>query len=556
MKSDQTIDLKGSKILIGDDIPANLNILRDVLEPQGYKIMVATTGLAVLEIAKRSKPDLVLLDVMMPEMNGFEVCQALKNDSELEDIPVIFITAKDGVENLMEGFSSGGVDYIRKPFQIEEVRVRVKNHLQLWKLRKDLLENNQQLEREIAARKEMESEQKQLLKEKERASAAASRLEATETLAGGVAHDFNNLITVILGNVSMIRKSLTNDHSCIPMLTMIEQASEQAANLTRQMLAYARGGKYQPEMIDPLRVISEITRLQQWNLPNSLKISFSGDNLWNIEADIAQFQQTLMAIISNSVESIGDKTDGQINITCENCSKEDSLIQRLGETENLKGGNYVKIAIKDNGSGMDEETLSRVFEPFFSTKFQGRGMGLAAVYGIVKNHGGHILAEASPGQGATFTLLLPASDEIVEENQASFSVIDDDLKPVTDDDVTVLIVDDDEPVLSIIEQLLKQHGYHTLTALNGQEAVDLVKAYSDKIDLVLLDMSMPVMGGAEAYPIMKKARPDLKVIICSGYELDENMKGAIQDGADAFIQKPFHFEKMISEIQKILKTPV
>merc|ERR1711916_351768 len=129
-------------------------------------------------------------------------------DAELQDIPVIFITAKDGVENLMEGFSSGGVDYIRKPFQIEEVRVRVKNHLQLWKLRKDLIENNKQLESEIAVRKIMENEQKQLLKEKEKASAAASRLQATETLAGGVAHDFNNLITVILGNVSMIRKSL------------------------------------------------------------------------------------------------------------------------------------------------------------------------------------------------------------------------------------------------------------------------------------------------------------------------------------------------------------
>lgn len=555
MNADHSIDLKGAKILIGDDIPANLNILRDVLEPQGYKIMVATNGAAVLDIANRTRPDLVLLDVMMPEMNGFEVCRSLRSNDELKDIPVIFITAKDGVENLMEGFASGGVDYIRKPFQIEEVRVRVKNHLQLWKLRQSLIENNQKLEKEIKARREMEEKQQQLLLEKQKVSEAASRLEATETLAGGLAHDFNNLITVVLGNVSMIRRTLETDHTCMPMLSMIENASEQAADLTRQMLAYARGGKYQPELIDPLKIVAEVIRLQQWNLPNNVHISFTGNDLWKMEADTAQLQQTLMAIISNSVEAIGDKKDGEIQIKCDNLVADEEIFDPVGDYSNLQPGNYVRIKIQDNGSGMNEETLSRVFEPFFTTKFQGRGMGLAAVYGTIKNHGGHINADSEIGKGSTFTILLPATtaNESLDFSDTSREVT---VQELDQGDITILIVDDDEPVLNIIEQLLKQHGYKTMTALNGQEAVDIAKSYEGKIDLTLLDMSMPVMGGAEAYPLLKQERPDLKVIICSGYELDENMKITLNEGADAFIQKPFHFEKMISEIQKTLKASV
>lgn len=555
MNADHPIDLKGAKILIGDDIPANLNILRDVLEPQGYKIMVATNGAAVLDIASRAQPDLVLLDVMMPEMNGFEVCRSLKSNEELKDIPVIFITAKDGVENLMEGFASGGVDYIRKPFQIEEVRVRVKNHLQLWKLRQSLLDNNQKLEQEISVRREMEEKQQQLLLEKQKVSEAASRLEATETLAGGLAHDFNNLITVILGNVSMIRRKLDEDHSCIPMLSMIENASEQAADLTRQMLAYARGGKYQPELIDPLKIVAEVIRLQQWNLPNNIRISFTGNDLWKMEADTAQLQQTLMAIISNSVEAIGEKIDGEIQIKCDNFTAKEEIVDPIGDYSNLQPGNYVRLSVHDNGSGMSSETMSRVFEPFFTTKFQGRGMGLAAVYGTIKNHGGHIGVESEIGEGSTFTILLPAS-AISEVSDYSDNSIDDSVNVLNQETITILIVDDDEPVLNIIEQLLKQHGYKTLTALNGQEAVDIAKSFEGNIDLTLLDMSMPIMGGAEAYPLLKKERPDLKIIICSGYELDENMKKTLNEGADAFIQKPFHFEKMISEIQKTLKASV
>ena len=542
------MDLKGSKILIGDDIPANLNILRDVLEPQGYKIMVATNGATALEIAERSDPDLILLDVMMPEMNGFEVCRKLKMNDKLKDIPVIFITAKDGVDNLMEGFASGGVDYIRKPFQIEEVRVRVKNHLKLAKLLREEIITNTRLKQEISLREKMELDQTRLIEEKRRASEAASRLEATETLAGGLAHDFNNLITVILGNVSLIRTLFGESHRCFSMLSAIENASEQAADLTRQMLAYARGGKYQPELIELKKVLNEVIRLKQWNVSENIEFKLQCDEVWNIEADITQIQQILMALLSNSIEAIGTSKKGSIFVTAENIETSFASGEDVSVLETLDPGSYVKIRIQDNGSGMDEETRSRVFEPFFSTKFQGRGMGLAAVYGIVKNHGGHIVANDISVQGAMFTIYLPAIRNILDP------AIEVNLNYTSGNGghVTVMLVDDDEPVLSIIQQLLNQHGYRTLTASNGQEAVDLAKSYAGKIDLALLDMAMPVMGGEEAYPLLKSARPDLKVIICSGYELDEKMKKTLKNGADAFIQKPFHFERMISEIEKIL----
>ena len=166
----------------------------------------------------------------------------------------------------------------------------------------------------------------------------------------------------------------------------------------------------------------------------------------------------------------------------------------------------------------------------------------------MKNHGGHIVANDISVQGAMFTIYLPAIRNILDP------AIEVNLNYTSGNGghVTVMLVDDDEPVLSIIQQLLNQHGYTTLTASNGQEAVDLAKSYKGKIDLALLDMAMPVMGGEEAYPLLKSARPDLKVIICSGYELDEKMKKTLKNGADAFIQKPFHFERMISEIEKIL----
>jgi CheY-like chemotaxis protein len=250
--------------------------------------------------------------------------------------------------------------------------------------------------------------------------------------------------------------------------------------------------------------------------------------------------QVVMNLSINAVEAIEDK--GTITIATRNLLVEDSSPQQLPA---LNPGAYVRLSVSDTGKGMTQETVAHIFEPFYTTKFQGRGLGLAAAYGIVKNHGGHLVVSSELGQGSTFTVYLPVSEKQprLPKTQTPRSAVGEE---------TILVIDDEPVVLEVTREILERLGYRILCAHDGQEAVEIAQSYEEDIHVAVLDMGMPVMGGAQAYPLLMKARPNLKVLISSGYELDPAAQALLDAGASAFIQKPFRAHVLATTVRKAL----
>lgn len=378
-------------------------------------------------------------------------------------------------------------------------------------------------------------------KKAEEALRAASRMEATSTLAGGIAHDFNNLMVGVLGNSELLRLEVFNRPNAVVMLDKISKAAQKAGELAQQMLAFAHGGKYQPSIINFNETIKEMLHLQEASFPSSVHVDCDMESdLWNIHADPAQMNQVVINFCLNAVEAI--RGYGRIQISTRNLEIAPENAPRFPE---LKIGRYVCLTVTDTGCGMTPETKSRVFEPFFTTKSTGRGLGLAAVYGILKNHDGHITVQSQLGKGSTFTIYIPATEAQIPASVQA-------LPEIPTGDETVLIIDDEEIVQSVTQQILEYLGYSVMIAQNGKEALDILNKQDKRIDLALLDMGMPVMAGAEAFPLMLKIDPRLKVIICSGYELDAASQKLLDKGARAFVQKPFRMAVLGNEIRRVL----
>ncbi len=377
-------------------------------------------------------------------------------------------------------------------------------------------------------------------KNAEEAVRAASRMEATATLAGGIAHDFNNLMVGVLGNAELLQMRFADNPDATRILSTIVKSAQQAGDLAHQMLAFARGGKYQPRALNLNAVIAEALHLEEHSFPPRVRIDRKLDpHLWEIKADPVQMSQVIMNLSINAVEAISDA--GAIVIRTENIDVDASSARMY---QDLSPGCYVCLTVEDSGVGMDEDTQARVFEPFFTTKFQGRGLGLAAVYGIVKNHGGHVVVHSQAGHGTSFHVYLPAAEGRAAKAQRAAAA--------TVGHETILLIDDEHVVLQVTREILERFGYTIVCARNGKEALDLARDYAGDIHAAILDMGMPVMGGAEAYPLLKRLRPDLKVVISSGYELDPAAQALLDAGASAFIHKPFRAQHLAAELRKAL----
>jgi signal transduction histidine kinase len=376
----------------------------------------------------------------------------------------------------------------------------------------------------------------------EQAIRNALRMEATATLAGGIAHDFNNLMVGVLGNAELLQMRLgAQDLDVARMLNVIAGSAQKAGELAQQMLAFAHGGKYQPSIINLNTTVEETLWLEKRKIPDRVLVESRLDStLRNTLADAAQMSQVVLNLLMNAVEAI----DGEGRVTVN--TRNEHVDGAVAETRSIQPGDYVRLDVTDTGHGMSAETQSHVFEPFFTTKFQGRGLGLAAVFGIVTNHGGCIAVNSTPGSGSTFTVYLPA----VEEKSARGTKSSSSSLPRGSE--TVMLVDDEAVVLEVTRSILERLGYKVICALNGQEAVELAKSYDGDIHLVLLDMAMPVMGGAQAYPLIREQRPKIKAIIYSGYELDPAAQAVLDAGANDYIQKPFRTRMLASKVRQIL----
>jgi len=376
------------------------------------------------------------------------------------------------------------------------------------------------------------------------------KLESLGVLAGGVAHDFNNLLTGILGNASLAMETLSAVNPVRPLIQDVVDASERAAHLTRQLLAYAGKGRFVIEPVDLSEAVREISHLVQTSISKNVQLRLELENgLPPIQADASQIQQIVMNLVINGAEAIGPKENGTVLVTTgTQVVDEHYLSTTITDERHLPAGLYVTLEVHDTGCGMDADTLARIFDPFFTTKFTGRGLGLAAVQGIVRGHRGTLKVYSSPGKGTSFKVLLPAS-EVEARRTIPVSV------PHAGRNELILVIDDEEVIRRTAKSMLEQHGYSVIVAVNGREGVSMFKGLADHVAAVLLDMTMPVMGGEEAFGHLKAIRPNAKIILSSGYNEAEAVRRFTGKGLSGFIQKPYSSFTLMEKLKVILDQP-
>jgi PAS domain S-box-containing protein len=370
------------------------------------------------------------------------------------------------------------------------------------------------------------------------------KMEAMATLSGGIAHDFNNLLMGIQGNISLILLTTDREQSAYPKLKKIETYIENAAELTRQLLSMTRGGKYEVRAGD-LNAILEKTVKLFGRTRKEIQIDVRCQkNIWITEVDQGQIQQALLNIFVNAAQAMPQ--GGDLRIDTQNVELDEDFIR----PHHLPAGRYVRVRIADTGTGMDEVIRQRIFDPFFTTKEIGRGtgLGLASAYGIISNHGGFIQAQSRKGQGSTFTLYLPA-----RQAEGSAAALPRPERAPGGAE-TVLLVDDEAMITEVGRAMLEKMGYSVLTAGSGAEALAVFRRQRDRIRLVILDMIMPEMSGGKTFDRLREISPGVKVLLSSGYSLDERAADILQRGCRGFIQKPFDMKRLGAKVREVLDT--
>jgi PAS domain S-box-containing protein len=372
------------------------------------------------------------------------------------------------------------------------------------------------------------------------------KIESIGLLAGGVAHDFNNLLTVIAGHTEL---ALRQRPACENSQAVLE-AANRAAFLTKQLLAYAGKGTTTTEIVDVSDRIKRSTELLRASVPRRVELRFRlADNLPCVEQDPSRLDQILMNLVINAGEAIPPRSDGGIEVNTSSCdvSPEAARVHSRGYL--VEPGLFVCLEVRDTGIGMDEETRAKVFDPFFSTKFAGRGLGLAAVYGVVRSAKGFVELESSPGTGATFRVYLPATDKPRTTPSLEAQALN---RQRPQQDSTILVVDDEEMVRKLAGVILHQHGYQVLEAKNGEDALRVLAEASVLPSVVLLDLAMPVMGGDELVPIVAREYPGLRIVLTSGYPEEQARRDFQSEAVTGFLQKPYRSGTLIEKIQDAL----
>lgn len=380
--------------------------------------------------------------------------------------------------------------------------------------------------------------------EKERLHAKlqqAQRLESIGTLAGGVAHDFNNLLMAIQGNTSLALAKISPSQPVYKKLKNITTYVQDASSLTKQLLGFARGGKYEVKTTDMNKLIEKTARMFG-RTKKEITIQLNPQNdIWPVAVDRGQIEQVLLNLLVNGWQAMPD--GGHIYIETANVV----LDEAFAGAYNIAPGNYVKTSVTDTGVGMDKEIQDKIFEPFYTTKdrARGTGLGLASAYGIVKNHDGIITVYSEISEGTTFTFHLPIT-------QSELSSADTAFQPIIPGSETILLVDDEAMVMEVAQEMLEELGYNTMTASSGQEALEIYLKNQHAIDLVVLDMIMPDMSGGDTYNQMRKINPDIKALLSSGYSIEGKASQIMRCGCNGFIQKPFNIEELSNKVREIL----
>ncbi|MBP8981336.1 MAG: response regulator [Syntrophobacterales bacterium] len=375
----------------------------------------------------------------------------------------------------------------------------------------------------------------------ERELLQARKMEAIGTLAGGIAHDFNNLLMGIQGYVSLMLWRMDKDHPDYEKLRKIEEQVMSGAGLTRQLLGFARRGKYETKPANLNEIIERTVNMFGRTRKEIVIHTQYTPDLWIVEVDRGQIEQVILNLLVNAWQAMPD--GGHLFLSTGNVV----LSEELTRLQECAPGRYVYLSVTDTGVGMDAQTMERIFDPFFTTKEMrhGTGLGLPSAYGIIKTHGGMITVESEKGQGSTFHIYLPASDKPFDAHPKR-------KESTKKGEGTILLVDDEPLIIEVGVGLLNLLGYKVIAAADAEEAITLYKRHSDEIDLVLLDMIMPDKGGGEVFDALKEIRPEVKVILTSGYALDGPAREIMGRGCRAFIQKPFTVQDLSQKIHEVL----
>jgi len=370
----------------------------------------------------------------------------------------------------------------------------------------------------------------------------AQKMEAIGTLAGGIAHDFNNLLMGIQGNISLLLLDIDSSHSHYESLGSIKKQVKSGAKLVSHLLGYARRGKYEVKPVNLNQLVEELSETfgrtrKEITISRNLT-----EDLLATEVDQGQMEQVLLNLFINASDAMPG--GGKIILKTMNATH-NNIKDKL--YDDLKPGDYVLLTMTDTGTGMDKSTMERIFDPFFTTKEMscGTGLGLASVYGIINAHGGYIDVESKKGQGSTFSLYLPVSEK-------KYRKVVKTAVEITKGTETVLVTDDEETVLEVSKGLLEAMGYRVLIARDGNEAIEVYKKNRDDIDIVLLDIVMPNMGGSKVYERMKEINQDIRVLLLSGYSIDGEAREILERGCNGFIQKPFNIKELSAKLREIL----
>jgi two-component system cell cycle sensor histidine kinase/response regulator CckA len=404
---------------------------------------------------------------------------------------------------------------------------------------------------DITERKRLEEERIEL----ERRLLHSQKLESLGVLAGGIAHDFNNLLGAIIGNLSMVSDDVTELPDVREAVEQAMLAAERAADLTRQMLAYSGRGHFLVKELDLNKLVQENAQILRAVVSKTVTLDLQlSRELPEILADASQIQQVVMNLITNASEAIGDQA-GTMTILTGVDSCNETYLSRSRTAQKPEAGMFVWVEVRDSGCGMSEDTQKRLFEPFFTTKFTGRGLGMAAVLGIVQGHGGAFIVDSEVGEGTKMRVLFPAvqikADNISKDQQVTLAT-KSDVEQVRFSG-TVLVVDDEEMIRGLCDAILSRFGFRVLQAVDGADAVRVFQAHASEISAVILDLTMPLMDGATAFEKMLQIKPDVKVILSSGYRGQDATRNFSGQHPAGFLHKPYQLMTLKAELERVLK---
>ncbi|MBX4892221.1 response regulator [Rhizobium bangladeshense] len=549
-------------ILLVDDQPAKLLSYEVILEELDENLIKAQSAREAFEHLLRTEIAVILVDVCMPEQDGFELVGMIRQHPRYQNTPIIFVSAVMlGEPDRLRGYAVGAVDYVSVPIVPEVLRAKVRVFADLYRKTRELERLNAELEARVHQRtaeleasaaqlrqlnEELEHRIDQRTREREEALAQlfeAQKLDTIGHLTGGVAHDFNNLLMAVLGSLSLLKKRLPADERSERLVTNAIQAAERGTALTQRLLAFARRQELKPQAVDFLRLFENVEDLLAKAVGPRIEIRKNiPADLEPLLVDSNQLELALLNLFVNARDAL--ESGGAVTV---------AAAAEEARPAGLAGGNYIRISVSDDGEGMDEATVLRAAEPFFTTKGigKGTGLGLSMVHGLAAQSGGSIQISSARGKGTTVSLWLPVAESIARAQPAAVPAAVEPLKPVSRS-LAILVVDDDALVRTGTVAMLEDLGHLPREAASASQALEFL-AGGQECDLVITDHAMPGMTGAELARHLRTAFPDLPVILASGYvELTED-QGL---GRMLRMTKPFTQEQLQAAMDEALREKV